>query len=108
MKKALSSAFFVVHLDEIRDAYQFNETCQETVPQALQTFFESTGFEDAIRNAISIGGDSDTVVAICGRLAEAYYGIPSDIREQALTFLDQRLMHLLLLFENKYTLVIEK
>lgn len=89
-------------LDEIRDTYQFNETCQETVPQALQAFFESTGFEDAIRNAISIGGDSDTVAAICGGVAEAYYGIPTDIRKHALTFLDQKLMQLLILFENKY------
>lgn len=78
-------------LDEIRDTYQFNETCQETVPQALQAFFESSDFEDAIRNAISIGGDSDTVAAICGGVAEAYYGIPTDIREQALMFLDDRL-----------------
>ena len=58
-------------LDEIRDTYKFNETCQNTVPQALQAFFESTGFEDAIRNAISIGGDSDTLAAICGGMAEA-------------------------------------
>ena len=95
-------------LDEIRDTYQFNETCQETVPQALQAFFESTGFEDAIRNAISIGGDSDTVAAICGGVAEAYYGIPTDIRKHALTFLDQKLMQLLILFENKYPPVMEK
>lgn len=96
------------NLDEIRDTYQFNETCQETVPQALQAFFESTGFEDAIRNAISIGGDSDTVAAICGGVAEAYYGIPTDIRKHALTFLDQKLMQLLILFENKYPPVMEK
>ena len=95
-------------LDEIRDTYHFNETCQETVPQALQAFFESTGFEDAIRNAISIGGDSDTVAAICGGVAEAYYGIPTDIRKHALTFLDQKLMQLLILFENKYPPVMEK
>ena len=95
-------------LDEIRDTYQFNETCQETVPQALQAFFESTGFEDAIRNAISIGGDSDTVATICGGVAEAYYGIPTDIRKHALTFLDQKLMQLLILFENKYPPVMEK
>lgn len=95
-------------LDEIRDTYQFNETCQETVPLALQAFFESTGFEDAIRNAISIGGDSDTVAAICGGVAEAYYGIPTDIRKHALTFLDQKLMQLLILFENKYPPVMEK
>ena len=95
-------------LDEIRDTYHFNETCQETVPQALQAFFESTGFEDAIRNAISIGGDSDTVAAICGGVAEAYYGIPTDIRKHALTFLDQKLMQLLILFENKNPPVMEK
>lgn len=95
-------------LDEIRDTYHFNETCRETVPQALQAFFESTGFEDAIRNAISIGGDSDTVAAICGGVAEAYYGIPTDIRKHALTFLDQKLMQLLILFENKYPPVMEK
>ena len=95
-------------LDEIRDTYEFNETCQDTVPQALQAFFESTGFEDAIRNAISIGGDSDTLAAICGGVAEAYYGIPTDIRKHALTFLDQKLMQLLILFENKYPPIMEK
>ena len=95
-------------LDEIRDTYRFNETCQDTVPQALQAFFESSGFEDAIRNAISIGGDSDTLAAICGSVAEAYYGIPDDIRKQALTFLDKDLLKLLTLFESKYTPIVEK
>ena len=95
-------------LDDIRDIYKFNETCQDTVPQALQAFFESTDFEDAIRNAISIGGDSDTLAAICGGVAEAYYGIPTDIRKHALTFLDQKLMQLLILFENKYPPIMEK
>lgn len=95
-------------LDDIRDTYKFNETCQDTVPQALQAFFESTDFEDAIRNAISIGGDSDTLAVICGGVAEAYYGIPTDIRKHALTFLDQKLMQLLILFENKYPPIMEK
>lgn len=95
-------------LDDIRDTYKFNETCQDTVPQALQAFFESTDFEDAIRNAISIGGDSDTLAAICGGVAEAYYGIPTDIRKHALTFLNQKLMQLLILFENKYPPIMEK
>lgn len=95
-------------INEIRDTYQFNETCQETVPQALNSFFESTSFEDAIRNAISIGGDSDTVAAICGGVAEAYYGIPADIRKKALTFLDKRLMDILIQFENKYPPIMEK
>lgn len=95
-------------LNEIRESYRFNETCQETVPQALMAFFESTSFEDAIRNAISIGGDSDTLAAICGGIAEAYYGIPSDIRKHAITFLDERLMGILIAFENKYPPVMEK
>ncbi len=95
-------------LDEIRDTYQFNETSQDTVPQALQAFFESVSFEDAIRNAISIGGDSDTVAAICGGVAEAYYGIPTDIRKHALTFLDEKLMGLLVEFENEYPPIMEK
>ncbi len=79
-------------LDEIRPVYRFNETCQETVPQAIQCFIESVSFEDAIRNAISIGGDSDTIGAITGAIAQAYYGVPQDLRDQALTFLDERLM----------------
>ena len=95
-------------LDQIRTTYEFNETCQDTVPQALMAFFESTGFEDAIRNAISIGGDSDTIAAICGGVAEAYYGIPTDIRKHALTFLDKRMLQILVAFENKYPPVMEK
>lgn len=89
-------------LDSIRDTYQFNETCQDTVPQALEAFFESTSFEDAIRNAISIGGDSDTLAAITGAVAEAYYGVPNNIRKHALKFLDDRLLKILLEFENMY------
>lgn len=95
-------------LDGIRDSYEFNETCQETVPQAIMAFLESTSFEDAIRNAISIGGDSDTLAAITGSIAEAYYGIPTEIRKYALTFLDERLMKILVDFENKYPPQLEK
>lgn len=95
-------------LDGIRDSYCFNETCQDTVPQALMAFFESTSFEDAIRNAISIGGDSDTLAAITGGIAEAYYGIPEAIRKHALTFLDERLLGILNAFEAKYGIAIDK
>lgn len=73
-----------VTLDEIRPYYQFDVTCQGTVPYAIQAFLESDSFEDAIRNAISIGGDSDTLAAITGSIAEAFYGIPDDLREQAI------------------------
>ena len=75
-------------LNEIRSTYDFNESCQETVPQAIVSFLESESFEDAIRNAISIGGDSDTLAAITGSIAEAAYGIPEDIKEKAMSYLD--------------------
>lgn len=95
-------------LNSIRDSYRFNETCQNTVPQALEAFFESTDFEDAIRNAISIGGDSDTLAAITGAIAEAYYGVPASIRKLALTFLDKRLLKILMDFESFYPAKLEK
>lgn len=76
-------------LDEIRPTYTFNESCQETVPQAIIAFLESTDFEDAIRNAISLGGDSDTLAAITGSIAEAAYGIPDLIKKRAWTYLDE-------------------
>jgi len=75
-------------IDQIRDGYPFDETCQETVPQAIECFLESTSFEDAIRVAISLGGDSDTIAAITGSIAEAYYGVPAAIRDEALNYLD--------------------
>ncbi|VDN47257.1 ADP-ribosylglycohydrolase [Petrocella atlantisensis] len=81
-------------LDEIRDSYIFNETCQETVPQAIKAFLESESFEDAIRKAISIGGDSDTVAAITGGIAEVYYGVPEKLIEKALTYMDDNLLEI--------------
>ncbi|MGE5677819.1 MAG: ADP-ribosylglycohydrolase family protein, partial [Pseudomonadota bacterium] len=87
-------------LDEIRPTYRFNESCQETVPEAIIAFLESMGFEDAIRNAISLGGDSDTLAAITGSIAEAAYDIPEEIRTNALSFLDERLHKLLVEFNK--------
>jgi ADP-ribosylglycohydrolase len=67
-------------IDKIRPVYEFNESCQGTVPEAIIAFFESTDYENAIRLAISIGGDSDTLAAITGGIAEAFYReIPEDI-----------------------------
>lgn len=79
-------------LDEIRDSYTFDATCQGSVPQAIVAFLESTSFEDAIRNAISLGGDSDTLAAITGSIAEAYYGIPKQIHDKAFSYLDDELI----------------
>jgi len=95
-------------LKDIWDSYSFNETCQGTVPQAIGAFLESKNFEDAIKNAISIGGDSDTLAAITGGIAEAYYGIPANLRKHALTFLDEQLLKILIEFENNIAPFIEK
>lgn len=88
-------------LDEIRPGYEFDVSCQGSVPPALEAFFESTSFEDAIRNAVSIGGDSDTIAAITGAVAGAYYGVPEDIREKAERFLDPCLLETLHAFERE-------
>ena len=95
-------------LDDIRDTYRFNETCQETVPQAIEAFLESNSFEDAIRNAISIGGDSDTLAAITGGIVEAYYGIPLEMKRKAMSYLDERLLKIVIEFEEKYGFILEK
>jgi type I restriction enzyme M protein len=81
--------------DEIRPSYQFNESCQDAVPQAIVAFLESNDFEDAIRIAISLGGDSDTLAAITGSIAEAYYGAPDDIANTARSYLDESLLAIL-------------
>ncbi|WP_232540326.1 ADP-ribosylglycohydrolase family protein [Azohydromonas aeria] len=66
-------------VDGIRPTYKHDESCQRSVPQALVCALEAVDFEDAIRNAVSIGGDSDTLAAIAGSVAEARFGIPEDI-----------------------------
>nr|VFK14992.1 MAG: ADP-ribosylglycohydrolase [Candidatus Kentron sp. LFY] len=90
-------------LDEIRPDYRFDESCQGTVPQALTAFMESRDFEDAIRNAISIGGDSDTLACITGGIAEAFYGgVPEPIREAAMEILDEDLRTVVAAFYREY------
>ena len=78
--------------DEIRPNYHHVESCQETVPQAITAFWEGGNFEEVIRLAVSLGGDSDTLTAIAGSIAEAYYPIPENIKERALKFLDDDLI----------------
>ena len=95
-------------LDSIRDSYTFNESCQETVPQAIMAFLEATSYEDAVRNAVSLGGDSDTLAAITGSIAEAYYGIPAEIRKLGFTFLDAEIASTVNRFEAKFGIRLEK
>lgn len=82
-------------VDQIRDRYIYTESCQGTVPEALICAFESTSLEDAIRNAISIGGDSDTLAAIAGGVAEARFGLPEFIRHEVLRYLSDEMQLLL-------------
>lgn len=90
-------------LDEIRPGYDFNETCQDTVPQAITAFLESSSFEDAIRKAISLGGDSDTLACITGGIAQAFYGeIPLDMRTHALDLLDGHCRKITMRFAEKF------
>lgn len=95
-------------IDDVRDTYEFSATCQKTLPVALEAFYESTGFEDAIRNAISVGGDSDTIAAVTGAIAEAYYGVPDDIREKVLSYLDTYQLNIIFHFEKRYGIVFDK
>ena len=87
--------------DEIRPGYHHVESCQETVPQAFAAFMEGESFEDVIRNAVSLGGDSDTLAAIAGSMAEAFYPIPEALYTEARLRLDQPLLDILDRFRTK-------
>lgn len=78
-------------VDSVRPGYSFDVTCQGSVPHAIVCFLDSTDYEDALRNAVSLGGDGDTIACMAGAIAEAFYGIPSEIEEEALTYLDDTL-----------------
>jgi len=86
--------------DEIRPTYYFNETCMNTVPQAIVAFLDGEDFEDVIRTGVSIGGDTDTLCAIAGSIAEAFYGIPEDMAETAKSYLEEDLLDAVEAFYN--------
>ena len=91
------------HVDEIRPTYWFNESSQDTVPQAIRAFYDSSDFEDALRTGISLGGDSDTLTCITGGIAEAFYGgVPAPIQEKVFEFLDERLATITKAFIEKF------
>jgi ADP-ribosylglycohydrolase len=90
-------------LDEIRPHYHFDVSCQGTVPIALLSLFESNDFEEAIRLAISMGGDSDTLACITGGMAQAFYGkVPDSIAPEVLTRLDEQLRKIVIAFNQKF------
>lgn len=110
IKKHIEENYYPLNftLHSIRPKYGFDVSCQGSVPQAIEAFLESDSFEDAIRNAISIGGDSDTIAAMTGSIAEAFYGIPSEIREAAMQYLEPDQLKIISDFEDKYGIVEDK
>ena len=102
----LLSKYFTV--DRLRTSYGYDEagdwvTCQGSVPQAIVCFLDGSGFEDAVRNAISIGGDSDTIGAMAGSIAEAYYGIPDAIKNSIMKYLPSEVYEIYKSFEKLQT-----
>ena len=97
-------------VDEVRQRYSWNGldgagnggTCQDSVPQAIICALDADDFEDAVRNAVSIGGDSDTIGCIAGSIAEPLYGVPAIILEQALHYMPEKFKELIRLFEERY------
>lgn len=87
-------------LAQIRPDYHHVESCQETVPEAITAYLEGNSFEDVLRKAVSLGGDSDTLAAIACSIAEAHYDVPQEIREQALELLDPPLLEGLKIYER--------
>ena len=85
--------------DEIRPGYHHVESCQETVPEAITAFLEGESFEDVIRTAVSLGGDCDTLTCIAGAIAEGFYGMPEDLKQECHNRLPEQLRKTLLQFE---------
>ncbi len=90
-------------IEDIRPAFQFDVSCKGTVPPALLAFLESTDYEGAVRLAVSLGGDADTLACIAGGIAQAHYGgVPAEIRDRALDRLDDRLRSVVEEFEARF------
>lgn len=95
--------------DEIRPHYCFDVSCGGTVPEAIIAFLESTDFENALRLAVSLGGDCDTLTSITGGIAQAFYGgVPDDIAKTTLAFLDEPLQTVTLTFMNQYRMPVNR
>ena len=89
--------------DEIRETYDFDVSCQGSVPESLISFLESEDFEDAVRTAISLGGDADTMACIAGAVAEAFYGgIPAELEQQVIQVLAPALRTVVVQFRDRY------
>jgi len=103
VKKYIERHYFSLkfNLEDLREDYQFTSKAIDSVPQAIYCFLESTDFEDAIRKALSIGGDTDTIAAITGSLAEAYYGVPEYLIEAVKPYIKDYMFPIIDKFYNK-------
>lgn len=86
--------------DDIRPDYRHVESCQETVPEAITAFLEGESFEDVIRTAVSLGGDCDTLTAIAGSIAEGFYGVPENLKQECCNRLPVQLLEVLQRFDT--------
>ena len=86
--------------DEIRPTYHHVESCQETVPEAIIAFLEGTSFEDVIRTAVSLGGDCDTLTDIAGGMAEAFYGVPEDLKAKCIEYITPKIHEVMKKFDK--------
>ena len=89
-------------VDEIRPYYKFDVSCQGSVPESIICFLEAEDYEDTIRNCISLGGDADTMAAIAGGIASAYWEVPNEIHSKAIHRLSYDLLNVLVEFEDKF------
>ncbi len=105
IRKLIEDRYYILDftIDQIRPKYRFDTSCQGSVPQAIEAFLESENFEDAIRIAVSLGGDSDTIAAITGGMAGAYYGVPDHLWKAAIAYLPKDLMDIVEAFEVAYS-----
>lgn len=87
-------------LDEMRSRHRHDESCMDTLPKALRAFMDGTDFEDVVRNAVSLGGDTDTIGAIAGAMGEAMYGVPEDLKKEALKRIEPDMCEVLEAFEK--------
>jgi len=94
IKKYIQDNYYALNftIEEIRPSYSFDVTCQGSVPQAIVCFLDGSDFEDTVRNAISLGGDGDTIGAMAGSIAEAYFGIPLELQEKAFEYMDEDIL----------------
>jgi len=90
-------------VDEIRPDYKFEVSCQKSVPESIICFLDSNSFEDSIRNCVSLGGDADTMGAIAGGIAEAYYGVPKEIEEKVWSYLSEEFREILKRFRDGFS-----